>query len=42
VNAPAGNGSTPLHWAAGSGNLAAVRALLDVGADPLARSYTWR
>lgn len=42
VNAPAANGSTPLHWAAGAGALEAVRALLSHGADPSARTYTWR
>lgn len=42
VNSPAANGSTPLHWAAGAGALAAVRALLAAGADPSARTYTWR
>jgi ankyrin repeat protein len=42
VNAPAGNGSTPLHWAAGAGAEPAVRALIENGANPMARSYTWR
>jgi len=42
VNAGAGNGSTPLHWAAGCGSPVAVDALLAHGADPHARSYTWR
>lgn len=37
-----GNGATPLHFAAGSGNLSAVRRLLELGANPLARTYTWR
>lgn len=42
VNAPAANGSTALHWAAGAGNVGMVRLLLDCGADPYLRSYTWR
>lgn len=42
VNAAAANGSTALHWAAGAGNAGMVRLLLDCGADPYARSYTWR
>lgn len=42
VNAVSGNGSTPLHWATGAGNEAAVRYLLEQGADPHARTYTWR
>lgn len=41
VNALSSNGSTPLHWAAGAGNLGAVLALLDAGADPSRRTYTW-
>lgn len=42
VNAAARNGSTALHWAAGAGNLALVRILLEHGANPYAQSYTWR
>ena len=42
VNAPAANGATPLHWAAGAGNAACVEALLKHGASPSARTYTWR
>lgn len=41
VDARAANGSTPLHWAAGSGAHEAVAALLDRGADPLCVTYTW-
>ena len=41
VNARATNGSTPLHWAAGAGNASAVERLLDHGADPTVRTYTW-
>jgi hypothetical protein len=42
VHARSGNGSTPLHWAAGCGALVAVDALLQHGADPHAVSFTWR
>ncbi|CAE8690987.1 unnamed protein product [Polarella glacialis] len=42
VNARALNGSTALHWAAGSGNAAAVHELLRQGADPSMDSYTWK
>ncbi len=42
VNAVAGNGATPLHWAAGAGHFAACQTLLQLGADPALRSYTWR
>lgn len=42
INARAGNGSTPLHWAAGAGNEGAVQALLAAGAEPWATTYTWR
>lgn len=38
----AGNGSTPLHWAAGSGNTGLIKVLLEHGADPAATTYTWR
>ena len=42
VNAVCANGSTPLHWAASSGSLAAVEILLSLGADATATTYTWR
>jgi hypothetical protein len=42
VDAPSGNGSTPLHWAAGAGAALAVAELLALGADPSARTWTWR
>jgi hypothetical protein len=42
VNAPAANGSTALHWAAGAGAVPAVEALLAAGADPRAVTHTWR
>jgi hypothetical protein len=41
VDARAANDSTPLHWAAGSGQEKTVSLLLSLGADPLARSSTW-
>jgi hypothetical protein len=41
ANTPARNGSTPLHWAAGSSNVGVMRLLLRAGADPSARTYTW-
>eukprot|EP00965_Chrysotila_dentata_P234647 6200299-Pleurochrysis_carterae.AAC.4 len=41
VDARAINGSTPLHWAAGGGQTAVVRALLAAGASAEARSSTW-
>ena len=41
VNAQSRNGSTPLHWAAGMGNIDAVKELLAQGADPTIKSYTW-
>lgn len=41
-NARALNWSTPLHWAAGAGNLQHVRELLDAGADPTLRTCTWK
>jgi hypothetical protein len=37
-----GNGSTPLHWAAGAGAAVAVRELLQAGADPTLCTFTWR
>ena len=40
-SARASNLSTPLHWAAGAGNTAAVRLLLLHGADASAVSSTW-
>lgn len=42
VDAPSANGSTPLHWAAGTGSLQLVKELLRLGANPIARTYTWR
>ena len=42
IDTPAANGSTALHWAAGSGKIDMVHALLACGADPYARSFTWR
>lgn len=42
VNARAGNQSTPLHWAAGAGNVGVVNALLRHGADPALLSSTWK
>lgn len=42
VNALAANGSTPLHWAAGAGEVPAVQVLLRAGADPCATTYVWR
>jgi len=42
IAARAANDSTPLHWAAGVGNAAAVNELLRRGADPGLMSYTWR
>lgn len=42
IDARAGNGSTPLHWAAGIGAYPAVEALLELGADATIVSYTWR
>lgn len=42
INAPAANGSTALHWAAGAGHVAAVDALLTRGASASVRTYTWR
>ena len=41
VNARSSNGSTALHWAAGSGNIDTVRALLRHSADTRIPSYTW-
>jgi hypothetical protein len=41
VNARASNGSSPLHWAAGFGNARCVKTLLELGADPTIRTYTW-
>lgn len=42
IDAPAANGSTPLHWAAGTGAEITVKSLLKVGASPLKQTYTWR
>lgn len=41
VDCRAGNGSTPLHWAAGADGAEACRALLRAGADVFAVTYTW-
>merc|ERR1719270_431845 len=41
VNARAYNNSTPLHWAAGSGNTTGVLSLLRHGADPSLATDTW-
>jgi len=41
VNARSSNGSTPLHWAAGAGNIEAVKTLLRHSADTKIPSYTW-
>jgi ankyrin repeat protein len=41
VDCRAGNGSTPLHWAAGANGTEACRALLREGADVFAVTYTW-
>lgn len=41
VNFRARNESTPLHWAAGSGQGEVCQILLDKGADPLLRTTTW-
>ena len=42
IDAPAANGSTPLHWAAGIGAEITVKSLLKLGASPLKQTYTWR
>lgn len=42
VNARAFNGSTPLHWACGSGNLVMIETLLEHGADPRLTTTTWK
>merc|ERR1719203_1709514 len=42
IDARAGNQSTPLHWAAGAGNIGAVKELLRRGADPRLTSSTWK
>ena len=42
VHAIAANGSTPLHWAAGSGHVEVCKMLLRAGASTRARSSTWR
>eukprot|EP00929_Paragymnodinium_shiwhaense_P054895 TRINITY_DN27516_c0_g1_i1.p1 TRINITY_DN27516_c0_g1~~TRINITY_DN27516_c0_g1_i1.p1 ORF type:complete len:393 (-),score=59.58 TRINITY_DN27516_c0_g1_i1:206-1324(-) len=42
VNARAKNASTPLHWAAGAGNVSTAKELLRFGADASISSYTWR
>ena len=41
INSTSGNGSTPLHWAAGTGISYIVNFLLLKGADPGAVTYTW-
>jgi ankyrin repeat protein len=41
LDAQSSNGATALHWAAGNGDAAAVRFLLESGADPEVRSFTW-
>jgi hypothetical protein len=43
IDAPAANGATPLHWAAGAGAPPSlIRHLLARGASPAASTYTWR
>lgn len=43
IDAPAANGATPLHWAAGAGApRGLIRHLLARGASPAATTYTWR
>ena len=41
LNKRANNGSSPLHWAAGNGNLDIAEALLACGADPSIMTFTW-
>jgi ankyrin repeat protein len=41
VNKRASNGSTPLHWAAGNGNVEVAELLLSNGADPTIQTFTW-
>jgi hypothetical protein len=41
VNATSGNGATPLHWAAGSGHVTTCQLLLNHGASPSMRTFTW-
>ena len=41
VNVRTANGSTPLHFACGNGELSNVRYLLEKGADPTLLTYTW-
>ena len=41
IDKRASNGSTPLHWAAGNGNIDIAEALLECGADPSTTTFTW-
>ena len=41
VDKRASNGSTPLHWACGNGNLDVAKILLECGADPSCMTFTW-
>ena len=41
VNKRASNGSTPLHWAAGNGNVEIAELLLESGSDPTITTFTW-
>ena len=41
IDKRASNGSTPLHWAAGNGNVDVATFLLEQGADPSLMTFTW-